>query len=267
MAKPIVNKPMYNYKIKAIKYWFLSLYIYAGNFMKIETEKLARKPLKDYDTNHDGKIDATEASVFKEDCSKLYACAYGVDSKQYKNLSQRLAQTTILFKNMQASGELATNSDYENHKYKIYLSTKMNKEKLNDNKMTLTDMAGILIHEEEHIQQNQSVYDQVRSKHSKQRAKDAISYARNGNTETFAEIERMNFYKQLGTFSFADKNETYKKYVEESNKIDVDPNKDPKNFFEKFNFAEFGKVVEKRYNTMEFDDKRDNYGMKNLLFE
>lgn len=238
--------------------------------MKIETEKLARKPLKEYDTNQDGKIDAKETSIFKEDCNKLYAAAYGEDSQEYKSLSKRLEQSTINFKDMSDQGGIANHgNDFENHKYNIDLPTRgENNSKLKDSKITLTDIAGILVHEEEHIQQQQSVYDQVRKDKGSANTAKRVAYSSYcGNLETFAEIERMNFYKKLGTFSFADKSDSYKKYIEESSKIEANPSTDKKTFLEKFNFAEFAKTVKERYESLDFNDKKDEYGLKNLLFE
>jgi len=235
--------------------------------MKIETEKLARKPLKDYDTDHNGNLDGDEILIFKQDCNKLYAAAYGEDSAEYKSISKRLEQTTISFEYSDDQGRLGR-CDYENHKYGIALASNQNLKKLKDSEITLTDEAGILLHEEEHIQQKQKIYDKVRSdKGSKLKANMSTLFSYNGNFEEFAEIERMNFYKKLGTFSFADRSESYKKYVEESDKIGVDPNKDKKTFLEKFNFAEFAKVVKKQYLSLNFDDKKDKFALKDLLFE
>jgi len=238
--------------------------------MKIEKQNLARKLLKDYDVNKDGEIDAKEASLFKKDCDKLFECAYGKDCRQYKNLAKRLKQTTIEFKEMDRLGRTyPAQNDFKHHKYKIFLSPKENSEKLEDCKINLTDMAGIVVHEEEHIQQSQKVYDTVRKvmHKSKSDAKVAAGAALKGDSEVFAEIERMNFYKKLETFSFADKSEAYKAYLKSFDKVGIDPNKDKKAFLEKFDFKTFTETIKKDYKKLDFDDKTDKYGFKNLLFE
>lgn len=230
--------------------------------MGTDINALANKPLRDYDLNHDGKIKGEEVSLFRADCENLFSQAYGRDSKQYKNLMTNLNQAEIKFIK---SGDASVVPEAD-QKYLVSLPTSNKKKSLANSDVPMGFVAGLLIHETEHIQHFKKIQNVVDTTQNKKELRKAFFENKQGNGEMFAEIERMNFYKKIG-LTLPPQNQTKIAYDEATKEVTADLSADKKTFFKQFNYSLFEKDVKSRYSSMEFDATSDPFGLKDLVGE
>lgn len=240
--------------------------------MQIKKEVFAAKPIKEYDTNGNGTIDGEEINIFKSDCKSLYAEAYGENSKQFQDCSELLDKTEIKFVPEITCFIENKDQDYENQKYTLNLDSTPQDENLKDSKLNITDFAGMLLHEMEHLKQSQNIYNYIK-KTVKGRSKLA-KYLMGSNTysnkyETYAEMERMYFYKKIGTYSNKNTNPIYINFIEQSEKINADPLAEREKFIKNFDEESFYSIIKKEtpyYDRNCYEDTKDGYHLKDLLF-
>lgn len=239
--------------------------------MKID--KLALKPIREYDKDGNGTIDGEEVSIFKADCKTLYAEVYGKKSKQYRECAELLDKTEVSFNDQGPAGVVSPiKNDYEKQKYFISLDSTPQGKPLKDCSLNISDIAGVLLHESEHLRQNQRVYEQYK----KEFGGDAeftkrlmTSVPSSDRFELYAEMERMYFNQKTRTYSQKDTNETYKDFVAQSKRIGVDPLKDREKFLKNFNEQEFLNFVKNKYPNFDkkyYEDKNDALNLKEFLY-
>lgn len=240
--------------------------------MRIDNN-IGEKPIKEYDTNCNGKIDGEEISIFKTDCKSLYKKVYGEESRQYKETSALLDKTEIKFSAQSVAGSMdICKNNYDKEKYVINLTSRPEGKNLKDSNLNITDYAGILLHEAEHLVQVQKEYNDLKKEYNgNKRTARRILLDRKGSdrSEVYADMERMLFYKKSGTYSRKEANEAYKNFVKQYEKIGVDPLIDRETFIKNFDEEEFLTVLKKTAPKIEINydkDEKDALNLKSLLY-